>query len=396
MPAAGYPPATRGRIVMWGFLASYPFGGMTWQALHHIAAARRLGYDVWYVEESDSYLMDPVDHSVSWAYEANVSYLDRQMKRIGLQDRWVFRPCGASDVLSNAAGLDLASLYRSTDIAVNICGAQGPQHAHAGIGKMVYVQTDPVAPQIAVANGDPRRIAELDHHQVHFTYGENIGTPRCDVPALRYRWRPTRPPVVLDWWDTENHPPLNPSLTTVANWKHTINDVEYEGRLFRWSKDYYFRKFISLPERSPLPLELALGAISDDDRSLLEKNGWRQIRSGSLADPETYRDYIRSSLGEFTVSKEQVVASRSGWFSDRSACYLAAGRPVITQDTGFSDVLPVGEGLFVFSTQEEARAAIEEVARNYEKHSRAAREIAHEYFNADRLIEEILEAGLAV
>jgi hypothetical protein len=202
-------------------------------------------------------------------------------------------------------------------------------------------------------------------------------------------------PICLDWWETTTPPPAEAALTTVATWRHTGKDVMWQGEAYRWSKHHEFLRFIQLPSRSALPVELALGAITDDEISHMRLHGWRIIPSVTRSEPETYRQYIRHSLGEFTVAKDQNIRLRSGWFSDRSACYLAAGRPVITQDTGFGNILPTGEGLFAFSTDAEALAAIEAVANDYERQSQAARRIAREFFDAERILGAMLrQVGL--
>jgi len=211
-------------------------------------------------------------------------------------------------------------------------------------------------------------------------------------PAPRPGRRPTRPPVLLDWWDVPGaaHRPV---LTTVATWQHTGKDVVWNGQPWHWSKDREFRRFAALPARARWPLEIALGGAPGEAIDMLVRDGWRIV--SSIADPDEYRGYIMRSGGEFTAAKEQYVAPRSGWFSDRSATYLAAGRPVVTQDTGFGKFIPTGDGLFAFSTMDEAVAAIDAIATRYEHHSAAAREIAREYFDAERVLGRILQdAGL--
>jgi hypothetical protein len=381
------PPPDRGLVVVWGIFARMPYGGVTWQAMHHIMGLRRLGFDVWYVEDSHSPLYDPTTHCRTMAFEQNVRFLAHWMERLGLGDRWIFRVPG-SEQLIGATGATLASLYERADAVLNLCGAQEFRDEHEGIGALAYVQTDPVELQVGLANGDDDVAPQLDAHHFHFTYGENLGAADCPVPVGRYRWLPTRPPVVLDWWASANGP-AREALTTIANWRHQGKDVVWDGQRWHWSKDREFRRFRSLPSLSVLPLELALGSIGDDEVDELRGEGWNVTES--IGDPQRYRDYIVGSAGEFTVAKEQYVAPRSGWFSDRSSCYLAAGRPVVTQDTGFGKFVPTGEGLFAYSTAEEAAAAIEAIAGDYERHSAAAREIAREYFDAERLLGRMLE-----
>jgi hypothetical protein len=394
--SSNYPPATRGRLVVWGLLASLPFGGMTWQALHHLAGLRRLGFDVWYVEDSDRYVRSTVDYSKTTDYAANVDHLARFMDRLALGDRWVFRPPGSSDGCCGARDLvGLAELYRETDAVINVCGAQELRSKHSDIRCLIYIQTDPVADQVAVANGDEGKIRELDAYDYLFTYGGNLGAPDCLVPAERHSWLTTVPPVCTDWWQTAGTPPAGTALTTIARWRHERKDVTWQNESWHWSKDLEFRRFIGVASRSPLPLELATLAISEEEIAELRSHGWRTIRASTINDPDDYFAYIRSSLGELTAVKEQYVRPRSGWFSDRSVCYLAAGRPVIMQDTGFSNFLPTGEGLLAFSTSDEAVDAIESVAGAYERHAAAASEIAREFFDAERVLSQVLKkAGL--
>jgi hypothetical protein len=183
---------------------------------------------------------------------------------------------------------------------------------------------------------------------------------------------------------------VDAALTTVANWKHTGKDIVWQSEVYYWSKHLEFRNFINLPLRSASPLELAVGGMSDDEQADMRRHGWRIVHAVGLAEPAAYRAYICASRGEFTVAKDQNIRLRSGWFSDRSACYLAAGRPVITQDTGFGNVLPTGAGLFAFTTADEALAAIAMVAHDYERQSTVARSIAHEYFAAEHVLGDVL------
>jgi hypothetical protein len=386
-----YPPANRGKIVVWSLLATFPFGGVTWHRLHWLVGLRRLGFDVWYVEDSDRPIYDPQTFWPTLEYSANAAYLSEQMKKVGLEDRWVFRPPGVTDhCLGAIDAAGLKKLYQEADVVINLSGAQEWRPDHAVIRSLIYIDTDPVAKQVEVANGNQRAIQFLDKHDHLFTYGENIGSPDCLVPIERYDWHPTRPPVCLDWWANSSKPGSGSALTTIGNWKHTGKDVSWQGETYYWSKHKEFLRFINLPTRASLPLELAIGEISDDEKARMRHHGWRMIPATSLAEPETYRNYIWNSLGEFTVAKDQYVRPRSGWFSERSACYLAAGRPVITQDTGFGNRLPTGEGLFAFSCEEEVLAAVDTIALDYKRHSSAALEIAREYFDGAKTLADVM------
>jgi hypothetical protein len=365
---------------------------MTWQVLHHLVGIRRLGFDVWYVEDSDRPVYHPTTYWPTQEYRENVAYLARHMERIGLGERWIFRPpaqyatcCGARDL----AGLH--RLYREADAVLNLCGAQELRPEHQDIRCRVYLETDPVASQIGVAIGHQPTLDSLAAHHHLFTYGANLGAPDCLVPLERFHWHPTRPPVCLDWWAPTAPPAAEAALTTVANWKHTGRDIVWQGETYYWSKHYEFLRFVDLPSRAALPLELALGTLDTADRDMLLHHGWRLVSAACVADPCAYRAYIRASRGEFTVAKDQNIRLRSGWFSDRSACYLSAGRPVITQDTGFGNTLPTGEGLFAFATEAEALEAIATVAGDYKRHAKAARQIAEEFFAAERVLGEVFQ-----
>lgn len=385
-----YPPATRGKIVVWGLLASSAFGGMIWQVYHYLVALRRLGFDVWYVEDSDRMLYDPQTYHPTEDFTANVRLLASFMEQIGFSRRWVFgRPAANGACLGALDRASLQTLYLDADAGINLCGAQELQNVTADIKSLIYLETDPVQLQVGVASGNRATIEKLDAYDHLFTYGENIGAPDCLVPVQRYTWQPTRPPVCLDLWSTAS-PGKGASLTSVANWKHKGKDVVWKGEAWRWSKHCEFMKFIQLPSKARLPMELAVGAISEAEKQQLETCGWRTRPSGTLDDPRTYRKYIQGSLGEFTVAKEQYLRPRSGWFSDRSVCYLAAGRPVIMQDTAFGKFIPTGEGLFAYNTEDEALTAIDAIARDYEYHSAAALETAREYFEAQRVVGDML------
>lgn len=389
------PPPKRGVVVVWGLLASFPFGGMTWQVLHHLAGLRRLGLDVWYVEDSDRPVYSAASYLVTEDCQDNIAYLALYMDAVGLGDRWIFREPG-SKRCSGARDLDgLRRLYRDADAVLNLCGSQEARPEHDTIRRLVYLQTDPVADQVGAASGDEARIRDLDRYDYLFTYGANIGAPDCAVPIDGYEWIPTRPPVCVDWWEGADAPGEGAALTTVAKWSHEGKDVSWQGERWRWSKDHEFHKVLDIAERSALPLELAVSSISEEELHTLQVKGWRTIPSATAKDPPSYRQYIQRSLGEFTVAKEQYVRPRSGWFSDRSVCYLAAGRPVVTQATGFEKYIPSGEGLFAFSDVEGALGAINQIAADYRRNARVAHEIAREYFAAETVLDKVLEkAGL--
>jgi hypothetical protein len=391
-----YPPANRGRIVVWGYLGSYPFGGMTWQVLHYLAGLRDLGFDVWYVEDTDAEVRDPATLWTTSDYAPNVEYLARQMDAIGLGDRWIFRPPGSRESCLGAASIDgLADLYKTADAVINLCGSHELRDDHDAISCLVYLETDPVPKQIAVARTDERTLAELGRYKFLFTYGENLGSVDCPIPVEIFDWHVTRPPVIVDWWQAGSALADAPAFSTVTSWSKSWNDVEWQGETWRWSKHLEFRKHVALPERSGVPLELSVVGMDDEEAERFRSRGWRLRSASELSMPDAYRAYIQRSLGEFTIAKEQYVRPRTGWFSDRSVCYLAAGRPVITQETGFSKFVSSGQGLLPFVTADDAAEALAEVAGDYERHSQAATDVANEYFSANTVLRRMAsEIGL--
>jgi hypothetical protein len=381
------------RLVVLGVMGRSPFAGVAWQVLHYLEGFRRLGCDVWYVEDTRTWAYDPDQNAITAASGSTIRHLGRVMEWLGQGDRWVY--VAADGEALGPAGRRLEELLASTDMLVNLTGATLLHDSHLRVPVRIYLETDPVMPQIELAQGRRFTIDLLAAHTHHFTYGENLGASDCLVPVERFSFRPTRQPVVLEWW-TPGAGNGQGRFTTVANWKQTDKDIQWQGETYYWSKDREFAKLIGLPRRVKPPLELALSQIDSDSIALLESNGWRVADALALTkDMGPYRSYIVGSRAEFTVAKDQNVRLRSGWFSDRSACYLAAGKPVITQDTGFGNVLPTGAGLFSFRTEEEVVAAVELIERDYAAQATAAREIAAEYFAAERVLARVLEDAQA-
>lgn len=366
----------------------YPLGGIGWQALHYVIGLSRLGHDVYYVEDSGAPPYDPRIKSVVEDSTYARAFLADVMGRFGLSDRW----CYVDSVAGVHHGLSrerLARLYRETDAVFNVCGATRLREEHMHCPVRVYLETDPVFEQIRVAEDDRRAIDDLQDHTHHFTYGENLGQPDSPIPLEKFAWRPTRPPVIPDLWEATCNPAAE-RFTTVATWKNVGKDIGFRGETYYWSKHVNFLRVADLPRRTRQPLELALEVDDPKARDLMAGHGWFLTDAfESSRDLVTYQQHIYRSRGEFTVSKDLVVRTRSGWFSDRSVCYLAAGKPVVTQETGFSKYVPAGAGLLAFSTVQEAAAALDEVNRDYAFHSRAARRIAEEYFAADRVLERL-------
>jgi hypothetical protein len=386
------PP--KGKIIVFGILFWYPLAGVTYQFLHYLLGLRRLGYDPYYIEDSGRWIYDPQLNDLSPDAAGNIQAVAPILEAHGFADRWAFRgnyPDGRCYGMTEA---QILQLYREADAFLNVTGAQEIREEHLACPRRIYVESDPFASQVKVVQGDEATIRALEAHDTLFSFGENLGAPDCDVPVERFQWLPTRQPVALDLWDT----PLRSggaAYNTITTWHNKGKNIVHEGDTYYWTKDREFEKFLDLPRQRPVPFELAAG-VDPDVRSMLEEHGWRQVHSVEISsDINRYRDYIQQSRGEFTVARDQYVRPHTGWFSDRSACYLAAGRPVITQETGFSKFLPTGKGLFAFTTMDDVLAAVDAIESDYQGNCRAAREIAAEYFAAEKVVGRLMDrAGL--
>lgn len=377
------------KIVVFGIMFWYPLAGVTWQFLHYLIGLRRLGYDPYYIEDSGRWVYDPDLNDLSPDASGNVAAVAPALEAYGFGDRWAFRGNYPGGRCYGLGADEIQRLYRECGVFLNVTGAQEIRDEHLACPIRIYVETDPVASQIRVAQGDEAMIAMLAAHTSHFSFGENLGAPDCLVPVERFQWRPTRQPVVLDLW--HNQVPAGSAYTTIANWHTGGKDITWNGETYYWTKDREFMKLIELPQRREVAFELAT-QVDPEVKRMLARHGWRQVDANAISrDPDCYRRYIQQSRGEFTVAKDQNIRLRSGWFSDRSACYLAAGRPVINQETGFSRVLPTGSGLFAFEDEAGVLAAVDAIESDYERHSRAAREIAAEYFSAEKVLAGLLE-----
>ncbi|HXG19237.1 MAG TPA: hypothetical protein VNN62_09220 [Methylomirabilota bacterium] len=386
---------SRKTILVLHLAGQYPLAGVVWQALHYLVGLRQLGHDVYYVEDSGAPPYDPRVKSIVEHPTYNVAILQQTLERFGFGDRWLYWDV-ASDTYYGHSRQQLLALYERADLILNLCGASRPRAEQRRGGPLLYIQTDPVFEQIRAAQGDLDLIGMLSAHDLLFTYGENLGAEDCLAPSGGFSWKTTRPPVVMDLWE----PHIDPAcryFTTVATWHNKGKDIAFQGETYYWSKHVNFLKYLDLPRRTTQELELAVETDDEEVRAGLTSLGWRLSEAFERsATVEGYRDYIYSSRGEFTVAKDIYVRPRSGWFSDRTVCYLAAGKPVVTQETGFSKFVPTGRGLFAFSTMEEAVTAFAAINADYVHHARAAREIAAEYFGADKVLRKLLQdAGVA-
>jgi len=389
---AGKP--NKGKIIVFGILFWYPLAGVTFQFLHYLIALRRLGYDAYYIEDSGRWIYDPRINDISPDASGNIAAVAPQLAAYGFGERWAFRGNYPDGRCYGMTEERILQLYREADAFLNVTGAQEIREEHLTCPRRIYVESDPFVSQVKVAQGDAATIRALAAHDTHFSFGENLGAADCEVPVEQFRWLPTRQPVALDLWDNGQRARAE-SYTTITTWHNKGKSVTYQGDIYYWTKDREFEKFLDLPRRRKAPFELAAAVEPQVRRRLLE-HGWQQTNSIEISrDIDRYRSYIQDSRGEFTVARDQYVRPRTGWFSDRSACYLAAGRPVITQETGFSKYLPTGRGLFAFQTMEDILAAVDKIESDYDANCRTAQEIAREYFAAEKVVGSLMQrAGL--
>ncbi len=378
------------RIIVSGLIAQYPLGGVTWDYLQYVLGLARLGHDVYYLEDTGLWPYNPLEGGVSEGCTFNVKYLSTVMKRYGLGDKWAYRFPWQSQWFG-LQDKERERVLNSADLLINVsCSIQNILE-YRQIKRLVYVDTDPVFTQIKLAKEQEDFRKYIDMHDVCFSYGECLSETG---PVTGHHWHPLRKPIVLSEWRSST--PHRDVFTTVMNWT-SYKSINYQGRSYG-QKDIEFMQFLDLPSMvTPTVLEMAIGSgkTRQTPRDLLIHKGWK------LEDPlevcldfDGYRNYIETSKAEWTVAKNGYVQGQAGWFSGRSACYLAAGRPVVVQDTGFASVVPTGEGVLSFRTLDEAAAEIKEVNGNYHRHAEAAQAIAEEYFDSDKVLSKLLSNAM--
>jgi hypothetical protein len=361
-------------------------GGATWAVLQYLLGLKRLGHEVYFVEPLPAAALRPDGAPLDRS--ANAAYFRQVVADFGLERSAALLLEGTRQTV----GLPYADLRRAAhraDVLINISGMLADEALLRAIPLRVYLDLDPAFVQLWHATqGIDMRFAGHTHF---VTIGLAIGGPGCDVPTCGLRWITTVQPVVLAHWPVAGRMTYD-GLTTVANWRG-YGSIEHAG-VFYGQKAHSLRQFIALPTLTEESFMLALAIHPDESRDLaaLASNGWRLLDPARVAcTPASYHAFIQGSKAEFGIAKSGYAAARCGWFSDRSACYLASGRPVIAQETGFSRLLPTGAGLFAFETCDGALASIEALKRDYPRHARAARAIAEEHFDSDRVLTRLLQ-----
>jgi hypothetical protein len=373
-------------IVVAGALANKPGnGGAAWTRLSWALGLKRLGCDVYFVEQIGADAR--TDAAVDWFTQVTGAFGLAGTSALIADDR-----NGASTV--GVPLKDLVDVAEAADLLVNISGHLTHDALKPRFRSRAFIDLDPGYTQYWHAQG----LAEdrLRNHHAYFTVGVNIGTAGCEVPVGNIAWQPIRQPVVLDEWpvcalDTsETHE--GPRFTTIASWRGPYGRVTHDGRTLG-VKAHEFRKFVALPTMTGHAFEIALDVDPADgqDVDALQRHDWRVVDPKKVAaDPIAFRRYIQQSGAECSVAQGIYVETRTGWFSDRTVRYLASGKPALVQDTGFSDTYPTGRGLVAFRTLDEAARGADSIMRDYAAHARAARAIAEDWFDSNKVLTGLL------
>ncbi len=403
------------KIIVTGQIARYPLGGVTWDWLNYILGFRKLGHEVHYFEDGPKWLYNPMKHSVMIS-DYNVTYLKKVMGEFGFDSQWTYLSRGGSIESSKIYGnKNIQEIFQSADIIFNIAGSTNMQlltkefPMKNGV-KKVFIDGDPMINQMKILNDGSDNIV-TNSHDLFFTYAENIGKKDCKIPRIKdVKWMTTRFPVHLPSWSAQSKNKTD-TFTTISNWQsykgYTFNGQKYSG-----SKSTEFLKFFDIPKITGQKMEIALAADTEKKENIvhgkklknmtwlrnknnlekMEKAGWKITDPLKISkDWNSYKKYIEGSYGEWSVAKNAYVKAHTGWFSCRSACYLASGKPVILEDTQFSKFIRTGKGLFSFKNKNEALHAINEIHKNYEYHCAEARNIAEKYFDSDKVLRDMLK-----
>ena len=378
------------RIIVLGYVVRGPLGGMVWSNLHYLMGLARLGHDVYFLEDSDDYpsCYDPergytdVDPAYGLRFAAKVFDV------IGFGERWAYHDAHTG-TWHGPRREDMARLCAGADLLLNLACVNPLREWTRQVPVRVYLDEDPAFNQIRNLT-DTQAKERASQHTVFFSFGENLASRTTRIPDDGLTWQATRQPVVLDAIQTS---PRNEAgkFTTVMPWQ-SYQSLEYGG-VRHGMKSESFDPFLTLPSIAGHVFELAVGGGAP--RDLLHRNGWGLRDSLEVSiDPWTYQDFIHASKAEFGLAKQGYVISRSGWFSERSVCYLASGRPVLAQETGFSEWLHADGGVLPFASLQDAAAGVAEINRHYDHHCRMARQVAEEYFDSRKVLPELIERAM--
>lgn len=381
-------------IVVGGYIVGFPVGGMTWHHLNYLIGLHELGHEVYFLEDSGRFALPY--NPITWTSEADSkygrTYLERTFDEVGLPRRY----CYYSEFEDQHYGMSqqqLNELLSRADLFLSVSGVTPLRKSRPRARRMAIIDTDPVFTQLRMRH-DAEFLGHFKAFDACATFGRLIGTEKSPLPTHDIPWIPTNQPIALSHWPCL--PATSSAFTTIGKWGHAADrNVEFSGREFSSSKSIEWMKMMDLPRRVKSPLSLGMGDLPRDMIQQFQAHGW-QLADADQASISTasYRSFIQDSAAEFTVSKGIYAGLPSGWFSDRSAAYLATGRPVVTQHSGFDQWLPTGQGLFSYQTLDEAAAAINTIAEDYPRHAAAARRIAEQHFDSAKVLTELLDRVL--
>ena len=360
-------------------------GGAAWAVLQYVLGLRQLGHDVYFVEQVAQRRLRP--GSTSLRQSTNATYFRNVVRQFGLQSKAALLLGSSPETVGCSYDL-LKSIAARTDLLINISGLLTDESLLERMNTRLYVDLDPGFTQLSHASAID---VGLNRHTHFATIGLGLGDAGCSIPTCERTWIPTRQPIVLSEWRPAGRVSID-AFTTTDTWRG-YGSITHDG-VFYGPKTHALRQFITLPAKSPHRMLLALANRPEvaKDLSRLVAEGWQLVDPEYVAGtPDQHRDFIQGSLAEFAIAKSGYATSHCGWFSDRSVCYLASGRPVLAQETGFSAFLPTNEGLFAFTTEHDALSAMDTVVGDYVRHSRAAREIAEQYFDANIVLPTLLD-----
>jgi hypothetical protein len=372
-----------------GYVVRGPLGGMVWHHLHFLMGLARLGHDVYFLEDSDDYpsCYDPTRDCTDADPSYGLKFAAKVFDAIGFRDRWAYYDAHRETWHGPRSG-DVLSICADADLLLNLACVNPLRPWTRQTPVRAYIDEDPCFNQIRILQ-DPKAKARAAEHTVFFSFGENIAAGTARIPDVGVQWYATRQPVVLDVLAAT---PGNPDgkFTTVMQWQ-SYRSLEHDGGYYGMKADA-FEPLLTLPSIVGRVFELAVGGAV---RELLESHGWCVKDPSSVSDdPWVYQDFVQRSKGEFGVAKHGYIVSRSGWFSERSVCYLAMGRPVLAQETGFSDWLQCDGGLVTFTNLEDAAAGIAEINAHYDRHCRLARDVAAEFFDYKKVLPALIERAM--
>jgi hypothetical protein len=376
-------------LIFSGTIGRCGVGGLAWMSMQYLAGLRALGHEVYYLEEcgAESWVYDWETEQLTTDLAYPAAYVRECLRPLGLDDHWIYR---AGELSEGMAVDDFREVCARADLLlVHAVPVSWWREEYAWPRRRVFIDVDPGFTQMSLASGDSDLGGTVARCERLFTIGQRIGAADCSIPTAGRTWLTTRPPVALPHWPEAQGGPAT-HFTCVMQWRG-FRDVQYGGKVYG-QKDREFPRFLDLPRRTSQPLRIALGGAPPEQ---LTPHGW-EVVPGGLASrtPASYQAFIQQSRAEFGVAKHGYVQMRGGWFSDRSVCYLASGRPVLVQDTALAGWLPTGEGVVTFRDLSEAVAGIDRINGDYEHHRRAARQVAEEFFAAERVLPGLLTAAL--